>query len=112
MNTIILALALMFATFTPVPVAEAPVPVASVQAVEPAQTVQTEREKALEASAWESLDMLESIDIIKDDSIVTYSRTITVEDGDYTLAMDEFAVEDPYDNVYVHIFKVLPLYHA
>lgn len=77
-----------------------------------AQVVQTERAQALEASAWESLDLIESIDIITEDSIVDYSHTVTVEDGTYSILSNQFAVVDPYDNVYVHIFTVDALYHA
>lgn len=77
-----------------------------------ASVVQTERKQALEASAWESLDLLGTIDIITEESIVDYSHTVTVEDGAYAVAPHQFAVVDPYDDVYVHIFNVEALTHA
>lgn len=101
MIAVLIALILAFSTAT----TEAPVHTE-------ASVVQTQREQALEASAWESLDLIESIDIITQDSIVDYSHTVTVEDGAYDVAPNQFAVVDPYDDVYVHIFTVDALYHA
>lgn len=103
MIAVLIALILAFSPNAEAPVAtEAPV----------ASVVQTEREQALEASAWESLDLIESIDIITEDSIVDYSHTVTVEDGAYSILPTQFAVVDPYDDVYVHIFNVEALSHA
>lgn len=77
-----------------------------------ASVVQTAQEQALEASAWESLDMVGTIDIITEETIVDYSHTVTVEDGTYSISATQFAVVDPYDSVYVHIFNVEALAHA
>lgn len=103
MIAVLIALILTFAPAT----SEAPA-----QTVQAVEAVQTPQEQALEASAWESLDMLGTIDIITEDSIVDYSHTVTVEDGGYTVGPYQFAVVDPYDDVYVHIFNVEALYHA
>lgn len=106
MIAILIALILSLA---PASQGEAPAQLPSV-AVEVAQTPQ---EQALEASAWESLDLAGiPAGTFTEETIVTYSHTVTVEDGDYSVGLYQFEVVDAYDDVYIHIFTVDTLYHA
>ena len=106
MIAILIALILSLA---PASQGEAPAQLPSV-AVE---AIQTPQEQALEASAWESLDMLGLPEgTFAEETIVSYSHTVTVEDGAYTVGLYQFEVVDAYDDVYVHIFTVDTLYSA
>lgn len=73
--------------------------------------VQTAQEQALEASAWESLDLVPNLEEITDSTMVEYVSTEMVADG-YMVNADEFVVIDPFDNAYAHIFKVTPISYA